>query len=164
MMLRRLLTSVYLLIVPSTTFAIVYLEPPCDFNPKVEVVGCFMEYEGKILLLHRQDHKEHGNCWAVPGGKIDKGETPTSGIAREVFEETGFDISQQPITYLTKVYIQGHAVDHIYHMVKCKLEEPPGSVKITFEEHKGFTWVTPQDALNMKLMLDEDTCIKLIYE
>ncbi|WP_154017843.1 hypothetical protein [Candidatus Protochlamydia phocaeensis] len=38
-----------------------------------------------------------------------------------------------------------------------------GKRSISFDEYKGFTWVTPQNALKMQLMLSEDTCIKLIY-
>lgn len=48
-------------------------------------------------------------------------------------------------------------------MVKCKPVEQPGHVKISFSEHKGFTWVTATDALKMDLMLDEDDCFKLVY-
>ena len=53
--------------------------------------------------------------------------------------------------------------DYIYHMVKSVPSENPGTVKIAFQEHKGFTWVTPEDALKNQLMLDEDACIKWIY-
>lgn len=48
-------------------------------------------------------------------------------------------------------------------MVRAKAPSNPGDVKIRFAEHKGFTWVTAQDALLMNLMPDEDDCIKLIY-
>ena len=141
----------------------IYLEKPNEFNHKIEVVGCFLEYEDKILLLHRQDHKSQGNLWGIPGGKLDKSENPINGAIRETLEETGFDISNQLISDLGKVYIKYPSFNYIYHMVKCKPVEPPYSVKMSFAEHKGFTWVTPFDALKMSLMLDEDACIKLIY-
>ena len=48
-------------------------------------------------------------------------------------------------------------------MFRTKLQGDPGAVKIDFNEHKGFTWVTPSDALKMDLLKDEDSCIKLIY-
>lgn len=161
MQLRRLLTILYL--TPVFLNGTVYLEKPADFHPKVEVVGCFLEYENKILLLHRQDHSSQGNLWGIPGGKLEKSETPISAAIRETMEETGFDISKQKITDLGKVYIKYPNSDFIYHMIKCKPIDPPSGVKITFNEHKGFTWVTPQDALKMNLMLDEDACIELIY-
>lgn len=149
-------------IIPYFLNAIIYLQEPCDFHPKLEVVGCFLEYSDKILLLHRQEHTSHGNTWAIPGGKLEKSETPIEAAIRETMEETGFDISKQPITYLGRVYIT-YPRALIYHMVKCTPTELPETVKISFKEHKGFTWVTPQDALKMNLMLDEDPCIRLVY-
>lgn len=59
--------------------------------------------------------------------------------------------------------IKEQKLDLIYHMVRCKDLENPQDVKIHFIEHKGFTWVTPQDALTMHLMPDEDACIALVY-
>ena len=50
----------------------VFFEEPQDFHPKCVVVGCFLEYQDKILLLHRQDHTCFGNQWGVPGGKLRK--------------------------------------------------------------------------------------------
>lgn len=53
----------------------IYLEKPEDFHSKAAVVGCcFMHYQDKILLLHRQDGKAEGNRWGIPGGKLNKGE------------------------------------------------------------------------------------------
>ncbi len=49
-------------------------------------------------------------------------------------------------------------------MMRSKPTEHPGNVKIHFDSHKGFTWVTAADALKMDLMSDEDPCIRLIYD
>ena len=43
-----------------------------NFNKKFDVVSVFIEHNGKILLLHRQDHKPQGNTWAMLAGKVDK--------------------------------------------------------------------------------------------
>jgi len=141
----------------------IYLEEPEQFNPKLEVVGCFLEYGEKILLLHRQENKSQGNTWGVPGGKIEKGEDAIDAAVRETVEETGFMTSKTAIEYLSKVFIKYPAYDYIYHMIRYKIAGHPSEVRINFNEHKGFTWVTPKDALNMELMLDEDPCIRLIY-
>ena len=41
--------------------------------------------------------------------------------------------------------------------------ENPGAVRINFKEHKGFTWMTPADALKMDLITDEDTCFEIVF-
>ena len=153
--------KILLFIIPFILNAAIYLEKPDDFKPKFEIIGCFIEDGNKILFLHRQDEKRQGNTWAIPGGKIESNETPIVAASREVFEETGFTLKDWE--YLGKVYIKYCNYDFIYHMVRAKAPSNPGDVKIRFVEHKGFTWVTAQDALLMNLMPDEDDCIKLIY-
>lgn len=142
----------------------IYQDKPENFKPKFEIVGSFLEKEGKILILHRQDFKAQGNTWAIPGGKVEKNETPIQASIRETFEETGFDISSCDITYLGFVYIQYEKYDFIYHMTHAVPKEPLCSVKLDPQESKGFTWVTPSDALKMELMPDEGDCFKLIYK
>lgn len=143
----------------------IYLEKPENFNPKCAVVGCcFLHYQDKILLLHRQDFKPEGNRWGIPGGKLNPNEPLISAIIREVFEETGFRLDEEKIHYIGKLYIKVPNFDFEYHMVRY--QEPiknPGDVKINFKEHKGYTWVTPEDAVRMDLITDEDTCFEIIF-
>ena len=44
--------------------------------------------EERILLIQRADD----GLWAMPGGGFDMGETPAEGVAREAFEETGYEV------------------------------------------------------------------------
>ncbi len=83
---------------------------------------------------------------------------------REVKEETGYDISKQPIQDVGTVYIEYNEKDHfVYHMFRTQLTDHAESVKINFKEHKGFTWVTPTEGLKMDLLQDEDPCFRLVY-
>jgi len=144
--------------------AVVYKAPSSNFKPKIEVAALFIEHENRVLLLHRQETKSQGNLWGIPGGKLDKGETPLQAVLREIKEETGYDFSKQAVESLGAVYIEYNDKDHfVYHMFRTKLIGDPGAVKINFREHKGFTWVTPQDGLKLELIKDEDVCFKLIY-
>jgi 8-oxo-dGTP diphosphatase len=142
----------------------VYLTPTPQFKPRLEIAAAFIESDDRILLLHRQKNKSQGNKWGIPGGKIDKNETPLQAVIREIEEETGYNISKQSIENLGTVYIEYNEKDHfVYHMFRTQLLGDPGAVKINFNEHKGFTWVTPEDALKMELLEGEDPCFRLIY-
>jgi 8-oxo-dGTP pyrophosphatase MutT (NUDIX family) len=158
------IVSLFLLLISSVS-ASVYLEKPADFNPKAEIVGCcYLHFQDKILLLHRQDYKAEGNRWGIPGGKLNKGEPLIDAIIREVFEETGYQLEREKVHHIGKLYIKVPNFDFEYHMIQYQVPiENPGDVKINFKEHKGFTWVTPKDALKMDLMTDEDICIEICF-
>ncbi len=156
--------SLILMLLMAKLSATVYLEPTQRFNPKFEIATMYIEYNDQILILHRQDDKSEGNKWGIPGGKVDKNETPLQAVIRETKEETGFDISGQSIEVLKAVYIEYDEKNHfVYHAFRIQLQGNPGDVKINFNEHKGFTWIKPAHALKMDLLKDEDVCIMKDY-
>lgn len=61
--------------------------------------GYIFDQKGRILLLRSAKGKDMGK-YVVPGGKIERGESPVSAFIREVFEETG--ISVQNISLIGK--------------------------------------------------------------
>lgn len=140
----------------------IYKRKPKNFNPKFEVVSCFCEFENKIILLHRQDHKDRGNLWGIPAGKIDKNETPLQAICRELLEETGIFQDPNLINHLNKIYVRYPDYDFIYHIFYSRLNKQE-EVKIDTKEHKAFFWVSPQEALEMDLVPDQDSCINLVF-
>jgi ADP-ribose pyrophosphatase YjhB (NUDIX family) len=61
-------------------------------TPKVDVRGAVVR-DGKILLVHeRIDDK-----WSMPGGWADLGEVPSEMVAREVHEESGFEVHAEKL-------------------------------------------------------------------
>lgn len=153
------------LLLPCLLPAGIYLEKPDDFNPKHSVVACcYLHYQDKILLLHRRDSIAEGNRWGIPGGKVNKQEPLSEAVIREIEEETGYSLDPEHVHLIATLYIRVPNFDFAYHMFDYQKEiTNPGAVKINFAEHKGFTWVTPQDALNMSLITDEDVCIEITF-
>jgi len=141
----------------------IYQEQPEGFSPTFEVVSCFFEAGGEILLLHRQDHKPEGNTWGVPAGKVDQGETPIGAILRELVQETGHVAVADDMAYFQELFVRYPTYDFIYHMFHLPLPQKP-SVIINANEHKAYTWKTPELALAMPLIGDLDNCIKLFYQ
>jgi NADH pyrophosphatase NudC (nudix superfamily) len=66
--------------------------PACDFvywNNPIPVVAAIVEHEGKIILTRSKGWPE---SWlGIVAGFLEKGETPESGVLREVKEELGLD-------------------------------------------------------------------------
>ena len=48
--------------------------------------------DGAVLLGLRPAHSAHGGLWEFPGGKLEAGERPIDGLARELNEELGIVI------------------------------------------------------------------------
>ena len=47
---------------------------------KVRVVGTFIEHDGKFLILRRRP--DDGDCWGLPAGGVNKGETDAQAAVR----------------------------------------------------------------------------------
>lgn len=143
----------------------IYTAPPEGFNPKIKVSACFIEHKNQVLFLHRAEHVSHGGTWAIPGGKINKDESPEQAIYREIFEECQFKLTN-PI-FLQVVYIRYPDYDYEYYIFKEIATIKP-EITIDPNESQNFKWlvrdqVNKLESLN-KLILDEMPCIKLVYQ
>jgi ADP-ribose pyrophosphatase YjhB (NUDIX family) len=54
--------------------------------------GVALISDGRILLIPHHDKKNQIRAWYIPGGEIKTGERLLEGAAREVLEETGFEV------------------------------------------------------------------------
>src|SRR5215813_11004413 len=55
------------------------------------VVHAIVERDGALLLVRRAPHLSEGDKWGLPGGFLDRDETLSGGVLRELREETGWD-------------------------------------------------------------------------
>ena len=141
----------------------IYTEKPDSFENPLEIVGSFVEYDGKILLLHRQDNKSEGGTYGPPGGKVDKEDADLAhAIARELFEETGLKVAPEKFEFIKSFFVKYSDRNFVYHQFKTIFDALP-AVTIAEKEHKGYVWTTPAEALKMPLIHDEDFCIQYVY-
>jgi 8-oxo-dGTP pyrophosphatase MutT (NUDIX family) len=143
----------------------IYTKKPDQFENPQEIVGCFVECQGKILLLLRQDHKEHGDSYGPPGGKVDKQDTSlANAMAREIMEETGLSTNPEKLKFIISFYVKyPDGRDFVYHQFRIIYDDFP-EIKVHEKEHKGYVWVLPKEAITMPLIHDEEHCIKYVYE
>src|SRR5262250_988214 len=55
------------------------------------VVHAIVERDGALLLVRRAPHLSEGDKWGLPGGFLDRDETLSGGVLRELREETGWE-------------------------------------------------------------------------
>ncbi len=106
------------------------------------VKALFCSDEGKVLLLERQHHTK-GIYWDLPGGRLQKGETVTETLRREIEEETGLQCLDDASPFdmiLTNIRIPTSSGEvglilSIYHYNISSSFIPQLS-----SEHTGFGW------------------------
>ena len=139
---------------------------PDNFNPKFEIVSCFIEHNGKVIILKRHNHKSQGGRWGLPAGKVEEGGDITRAIIREVKKKTNIHISFECIDYFKKTYHRHGDYDFAFHTFFIKLDFLP-EVIISPNEHQEFTWKTPLEIIAMRkdeIVEDLDYICKLFYK
>jgi 8-oxo-dGTP pyrophosphatase MutT (NUDIX family) len=129
----------------------IYESTPPGFSPQVEISACYLEFDGKVLLLERASNKSEGNKWGAPAGKLEKNEDPQTGAIRELYEETGVVIERpSQIRPLGKLYIRKGTFDYIFHLFKVDIRKRP-DIKLS-DEHVDYKWTTPEDREVLRLI------------
>jgi 8-oxo-dGTP diphosphatase len=80
--------------------------------------------DNKILLIKRNTHPFIG-FWALPGGRMDPGETIEQTVVREVKEETGLDVKIVKVVGEYKEKGVREDIDYEYYPT-CFVVEPIG--------------------------------------
>lgn len=72
-------------------------------------VGVAVIDDGRILLVKRGREPSKG-LWAVPGGKVDRGESMRAAAHREVMEETGLDVEVGDVIWVGEHLSEDHHI------------------------------------------------------
>jgi 8-oxo-dGTP pyrophosphatase MutT (NUDIX family) len=74
----------------------------------ISVKGVVLDPADRVLLL-----KNARDEWELPGGRIEIGETPEECVAREILEETGWNVRTGPILDSWMYYVEA-ADKHVF--------------------------------------------------
>lgn len=112
----------------------------------MRVVGCFLEYNNRFVLLHRLPHKPDGNTWGLPSGKVEQDESDIQALRRELYEETGYKAQDSDIELLgAHDFTSPRGDTFTYVTYRVRLDNPH---QITLEQaaHSEYKWVTLDEA------------------
>ena len=114
-------------------------------EPKVTVCA-IIEKDGKVLLTKR-NVEPFKDCWCLPGGHIDFGETAEDAVIREVKEETGTEFVPEFFDYFDEIIekLNWHAV------VLAFGGSAEGEIKKGEKEVSDIKWFSVDDAVKMDL-------------
>lgn len=95
---------------------------------------CYLINQEKFLLLFHKKHQK----WLPPGGHLEEGETPPEAARREVFEETGLEIS---FLKQENVWVEDWNAKSIERPYSVLLEHIPETATETAHQHIDFIYV-----------------------
>ncbi len=104
--------------------------------------------ETVLMLRRREDDRSYPGTWALPGGRIDPGESAREAIEREVLEETGLRVT---VTDQLGVYdspLPRRNRTYRITVFDTALKSLPGQLMAyPSEEHAEARWMSPAQAL-----------------
>jgi 8-oxo-dGTP diphosphatase len=65
--------------------------------------GVLAFHEGRVVLVREEYPAWGGPFWNVPSGRVERGETPAEGAARELAEETGLVVAPEELVVVSTV-------------------------------------------------------------
>lgn len=74
------------------------------FEIKKESCALAIIYKNMVLLTQRSRNVRVGaGLWQLPGGKLEKSESPSDAVVREIKEELGITLNQNDMNYVTNI-------------------------------------------------------------
>tara|TARA_Y100000590_G_scaffold421973_1_gene526181 strand:- start:67 stop:468 length:402 start_codon:yes stop_codon:yes gene_type:complete len=109
---------------------------------KIKVVAGIVFYEKKILITKRPLNVHMGGKWEFPGGKVEKDESDSEALRRELNEELSIDVIVNKLLLETKHTYQNFEVDLFFY--ECHVSSNKVSNNFVLE-HK---WIFPLELKN----------------
>jgi 8-oxo-dGTP diphosphatase len=116
---------------------------------KVQFADVLVFRGDKLLILNRVGEKGAvSNDWCIPGGHVDPGETFLQAAKRELFEETGIDMSEELLIPVGKYIPKKKDIEIHYFM--CYIDpDTPANILVDGEEETGSEWINPHTELDL---------------
>jgi 8-oxo-dGTP diphosphatase len=100
-------------------------------------LGVIFNTDNKFLIVRRSNNTSWcPGCWALVGGKLEKGETPEQGFIREVREETGIYLKNYKFKKIIK---DNHVVQYLY------ISKVDNDFVDLNDEHTEYRWADIED-------------------
>ena len=106
-------------------------------TPRVAAGALFFDHQGRVLLVH----PTYKDTWDVPGGYVERGESPAAACRRELKEELGID--RPPLRLINVDWAPNdHEGDKLLFLFDCgDLGADESRIALSTEELDRWEWV-----------------------
>jgi 8-oxo-dGTP diphosphatase len=121
-------------------------------------VGAIILKDRQVLLTKR-NVEPFKNCWCIPGGHIEYGESAKEAVKREVKEETWLDFEPEFFDYFDEFIpeINWHAVVLVFRGKFC------GEIKIN-DEVLDYSWFSEEEIKNLKFAFKNKEILEKYFD
>ncbi|MGV9628949.1 (deoxy)nucleoside triphosphate pyrophosphohydrolase [Streptomyces sp. NPDC003487] len=117
---------------------------------RIVVVGAALLDGGRLLAARRSAPPELAGRWELPGGKVEKGETPEAALVRELREELG--VTAEPLARVPGEWpLRDPYVLQVW-TARLLLGSPSPR---PLQDHDALRWLTPENLWQVD-WLDQD--------
>ncbi len=128
-------------------------------SPQI-AVGAIVIKDNKVLLVRRSQPPDEG-LWAIPGGRVELGETLQDAVEREIMEETGLIIRARNPIYVFDVINRDAEGNIRFHYVIVDLSADYVSGKPNAgDDVNEARWVSSQELDELPLNRTTLECLK----
>ena len=127
-------------------------------------VGAIVFNNNKVLLV-RRGKPPAADLWAIPGGRVEIGETLQAAAEREILEETGVTIKALEPVYTFDVIdrdSEGRARFH-YVIVDLAADYISGKLRAG-DDALAAQWVSPDDLASMRVSSKTRDLLKIQFD
>jgi 8-oxo-dGTP diphosphatase len=106
-------------------------------TPRVAAGALFLDEQGRVLLVH----PTYKDTWDIPGGYVERGESPAAACRREIAEELGVDSAPRRLLAVDWAPSDSEG-DKLLFLFDCG-ELPSDQVVLDGLELDRWDWVEP---------------------
>lgn len=119
-----------------------------------------IDADGRVLVARRPAGRAMAGLWEFPGGKVEAGETPETGLIRELREELGIDVSESclaPLVFASHGYDDFHLLMPLY---VCRVWEGI----VTAREGQELKWAHPAALAGLPMPPADEPLVPLLRD
>ena len=134
-------------------------------KPYFRAVGCFVHVGEEFLATYRRHNstKPDTNCWAVPSGKVEEGESDCAAGVRELEEEAGIVLQAGDLEKVAELSFDFEEFTFVYVVLRADFDEKP-NVALDERELSDLCWTTPRDCYEREnLIRGFHTLLEKVY-
>ena len=120
-----------------------------DVRLRISVMGLFIQ-SGTVLMIHKMTDPEP-DCWDLPGGGLQPGESIVQALKREIREETGLtECRVESLLTVVENFFpnwQGRMLHSLSIIYRCSTQKKPVIYATGDREvgEKGVQWLTASE-------------------